>query len=224
MPVQPSPVSAPEVQVEGDSTAVGQGSSQSLQMIEEINEIVIQRVAEQPNQAKPKSSHASLIDPDDGRELNSYPQRRCGKEDWLLAIYGANPPFEVIQGFVKRIWAAYELDKIIQVRKGVFLVWFCNLQDKHTVVHKGIYYFDAKPFLVKGWSREMDLKTEEIQLIWVHFPDLDVKFWGNESLSKIGSILGIPLKTDRHTRDKIMIRCTRLLIDITLEGTFPEYI
>ena len=44
----------------------------------------------------------------------------------------------------------------------------------------------------------MDLKTKEIKLapIRVQFPDLDVKFWGNESLRKIGSILGIPLKTD----------------------------
>ena len=72
----------------------------------------------------------------------------------------------------------------------------------------------------------MDLKTEEIKSlpIWVQFLDLDVKFWGTESLSKIGSILGIPWKMDKYTRDKIMIRYARLLIDISLEGTFPWYI
>jgi len=55
-------------------------------------------------------------------------------------------------------------------------------------------------------------------------PELDIKFWGNESLSKIGSILGIPLKTDRYTKDKVMIKYARMLIDMSLDGQFPHYI
>jgi len=46
---------------------------------------------------------------------------------------GANPSFEIIKGFLKRIWAAYEIDKILYVRKGVFLVWFVHLNDKQAV-------------------------------------------------------------------------------------------
>ena len=40
----------------------------------------------------------------------------------ICSVLGANPPFEAIQGFIKRIWAAFETDKIIQVRKRFF--WF----------------------------------------------------------------------------------------------------
>lgn len=183
-----------------------------------------------------------MVDTDDGIELKFIPIEvinrtkiaKIVQEDvekgidyWQSAVIcsalGANPPFEVIQGFIKRIWAGYELDKIVQVQKWVFLLRFFNLQDKHTVVHKGTSYFDAKPFLVKGWNPEMDLKTEKIKSlpIWVQFLDLDVKFWGNESPSNIGSILGILLRTDKYTRDKTLIRYARLLIDISLEGTFP---
>jgi len=39
---------------------------------------------------------------------------------------GANSPYEVMQGFIKRAWAAYEIDKIIQVRRRAFLVRFYN--------------------------------------------------------------------------------------------------
>ncbi|KAJ8445672.1 hypothetical protein Cgig2_007148 [Carnegiea gigantea] len=45
-----------------------------------------------------------------------------------------------------------------------------------------------------------------------------------ESLSKIGSILGIPLKTDRYTKDKQVIRYARLLVEIQIDGPFPEHI
>jgi len=72
----------------------------------------------------------------------------------------------------------------------------------------------------------MDLKTEEIKSLpnWIQLPDLDVKFCGSENLSKIGSILGIPLMRDEYTRDKSMIKYARLLIDISLDGQFPDYI
>ncbi|KAJ8426158.1 hypothetical protein Cgig2_032640 [Carnegiea gigantea] len=92
---------------------------------------------------------------------------------------------------------------IIHVRKGVFLVRFGNLQDKQMEEGSGVCYFDSKPFL---------------------FPILDMKFWGAESLSKIGRLLGIPLKTDRYTKERSVLRYARLLINIPLDGSFPDYI
>ncbi|KAJ8429998.1 LOW QUALITY PROTEIN: hypothetical protein Cgig2_033923 [Carnegiea gigantea] len=124
---------------------------------------------------------------------------------WSYALYW-------VQTLHMKIWATYEIDKIIRVRRGVFL-------GKILVEEKVVYFFDAKPFLVKGWNPEMDLKTEEIKslAIWIQLADLDVKFWSSESLSKIESILGIPLKIDKYTRDKSIIKCARILIDISLD-------
>ncbi|KAJ8445597.1 hypothetical protein Cgig2_018538 [Carnegiea gigantea] len=80
--------------------------------------------------------------------------------------------------------------------------------------------------VVKGWNPQLDLQIENIRSlpIWVQLPELDIKFWGNESLSKIGSILGIPLKTDRYTKDKTVIRYACMLIDMQLDGHFPDNI
>jgi len=68
-----------------------------------------------------------------------------------------------MQGFIRRIWGAYGIDKILQVRKGVFIIRFQNIQDKLTVEKRGIYYCDAKPVLVEGWNPQMDLQTENIK-------------------------------------------------------------
>ncbi|KAJ8438666.1 hypothetical protein Cgig2_031631 [Carnegiea gigantea] len=45
-----------------------------------------------------------------------------------------------------------------------------------------------------------------------------------QSLSKLGSILGIPLKTDKYTKEKTMLKYARLFVEIPLEGNFPDFI
>ena len=89
---------------------------------------------------------------------------------------------------------------------------------------KGLYY--SKPFLVKGWNSEMDLLTESIKSLplCVQLPNLDIKCWGQSSLSKIGSTMGIPIKTDKYTRDRTMLKYARLLIEVNLEGPFPDFV
>ncbi|KAJ8434397.1 hypothetical protein Cgig2_014244 [Carnegiea gigantea] len=169
------------------------------------------------------STYASLVDPEEGTDLKFVPTTvvnglKCAQllnEDvddeiayWQNAliyfVLGANPPFEV--------------------QRGVFLVRFTNLQDKIQVEKKGIYCFDSKPFLVESWNPETDLHIETIKSLplWVHLPNLDIKYWGLSSLSKICSVLRIPIKMDRYTKEKTWIRCARVLIDISIEGPFPE--
>ncbi|KAJ8431362.1 hypothetical protein Cgig2_002085 [Carnegiea gigantea] len=72
----------------------------------------------------------------------------------------------------------------------------------------------------------MDLCTEKIESlpIWIQLPDLGLKYWGPSSFSKICSTLGIPLKTDKFTKDRAMIRFAKVMVDMKLEGPFPEYI
>ena len=70
---------------------------------------------------------------------------------------GSNPPFEVMDGFVHRIWKSMDIDKVIMVRKWVFLVRFTNLLDKMTVVQRGVYFFVRKLFIVKAWNEGLAL-------------------------------------------------------------------
>ena len=144
----------------------------------------------------------------------------------LCTVLGANPPFEVMKGFFNRIWANYAIDKILYVRKGVFMVGFVHLNDKIFVENKGCYFFDNEAMLVKGWIPSMDLQTETIRSlpIWVQLHGLDIKYWGMQSLSKIGSILGIHMKIDKFPKDRHVIRYARLLIEMPMEGPFPDHI
>ncbi|KAJ8429032.1 hypothetical protein Cgig2_000379 [Carnegiea gigantea] len=90
----------------------------------------------------------------------------------------------------------------------------------------GSIFFDSKPMIVKGWNPEMELHTETIKTlpIWVQFPNLGIKYWGAESLSKLESIMGIALKTYRYTMEKTLLQYARLLIEMPLDSMIPEHI
>ena len=191
------------------------------------------------------SSYATLVNPNKGSALKFIPAQtinvvQCAKitcEDvepeityWLTSVIcsvlGANPPLEVIEGYFRKIWKSLDIDKINLVRNGLFLVRLNNLDDHKLVVQKGAYYFDRKPLLVKPWNPEFDLQTESLTSlpIWVHLHDLDLKYWGMDSLRNIGSTLGIPLKTDKYTMEKRVLKYARRLIDIQVDASFPDHV
>ncbi|KAJ8421919.1 hypothetical protein Cgig2_025305 [Carnegiea gigantea] len=58
----------------------------------------------------------------------------------------------------------------------------------------------------------------------IQLPELDIKYWEMQGLSKIGSMLGFPLKTDKYTKQKSTLRYARLLVEMSLDGQFPDYI
>ncbi|KAJ8426160.1 hypothetical protein Cgig2_032642 [Carnegiea gigantea] len=174
------------------------------------------------------SSYASLIDPDKGLSLNFIESEvingtkitKIDHQDvaseinyWnqaiLCTVLEANPP---LGGFIRRIWNQYGIDKVVAAWKGLYLVRFHSLEDKEAVLQKGIYYFDGKPFIINAWNEELELDESSIN---------SLPIW---SLSKLGSLLGIPLKADRHTKDKTFLNYARAMIDITLDGLFPDFV
>ena len=72
----------------------------------------------------------------------------------------------------------------------------------------------------------MEMNMEVIQSIplWVQFPELDIRCWGNNSLSKLGSIIGVPIMTNKYTKNKEYLHYDRMLMDVAMEGPFPDTI
>ncbi|KAJ8439959.1 hypothetical protein Cgig2_013586 [Carnegiea gigantea] len=59
--------------------------------------------------------------------------------------------------------------------------------------------------------------TDSVQL-----PELNIKYRGIDSLRKIGSLVGLPIKTDKKTRERSMLSYARLLVEMDLKGAFPK--
>lgn len=56
---------------------------------------------------------------------------------------------------------------------------------------------------------------------WVQLPSLHPKFRSRPSLSKIGSLVGKPLRTHQITCDRTKLHYARILVEMNVEEVFP---
>ncbi|KAL9235695.1 hypothetical protein vseg_010434 [Gypsophila vaccaria] len=86
-------------------------------------------------------------------------------------ILGANPPWEVVEGFIRRIWTKYNIDKISFMPHRIFLVRFNSNDMKEKVLHSGYYLFNNKPLIVIPWTKNMEMKVDKVKTVpvWVQF-------------------------------------------------------
>ncbi|KAJ8445967.1 hypothetical protein Cgig2_001285 [Carnegiea gigantea] len=142
-------------------------------------------------------SYVAMVDPSEGTllefilviEINGIKCAKLVEEDvaqeiayWqnavLCCVLGANPPIEAIDVYVRRIWIGYEIDKVLLIKNGLYLVRFKELKDAMVVAQKGVFHFDQKPFIVRAWNPEMDMNIDTITSlpIWIQFYELDIKY------------------------------------------------
>ncbi|KAJ8423454.1 hypothetical protein Cgig2_012911 [Carnegiea gigantea] len=139
--------------------------------------------------AQTPGSYAALVDPEEEaalkfialKEINEKKCAKIEKNDIqskveycanvvICGLIRSNPPTEIIDGNVHRIWSKFEINIVVLVRK------------------------------------------EPV-----------IKYWGLDSLSKLGSMLGVLIKTDRVTKEKTALSYAHMLIEMKLNETFPEY-
>ncbi|KAK9667989.1 hypothetical protein RND81_13G026700 [Saponaria officinalis] len=149
-------------------------------------------------------------------------------EYWSTAVVGyvlgANPPHEVLSGFIKRIWGKFEYDNISFLQNGVFLVHFKSKEVQAKVVELGFPMFDTKPVVVKAWSPEVCLEKEMVSVVptWIRLNGLALKFWGEGCLLKIASLVGVPIRLDAATSLKHRLGYARVLVEVPLGGKCVE--
>ncbi|XP_074290351.1 uncharacterized protein LOC141617081 [Silene latifolia] len=117
-------------------------------------------------------------------------------EFWSTAVYcfiiGARPPWMVVNGFIKQVWSGFAIDKISFMTNGIFIVRFKTKEHQQKALDYGSLMFDSKPVIVNEWRPEACLVKHDVQVIpiWVKLQGLDIKFWGMNSLKKIGGSIG----------------------------------
>ncbi|VFQ86934.1 unnamed protein product [Cuscuta campestris] len=170
-------------------------------------------------------------------EINGTRVAKFSKEDilepsryWdaamILCILGANPPLEVVNGFVSRIWNMYHIDEVSVLKEGQFIVMFQKEEDRDEVIKRKYYYFDNKPALVQKWRPGKHVDVTELRdiPIWVKFPDLDMRYWSLTGLRKLGSLIGKPVRRDKATAERSKHAYARILVEVGVYQEFPQQI
>lgn len=93
------------------------------------------------------------IDFDDAKDEITYWENAI-----VCFVVGANPPFQVMEGFIRRIWGKLGIDKVATIRNGLFIVRMKMLEQLDAIIAGGFQFFDRKLVVVKAWHPDMDLQ------------------------------------------------------------------
>ncbi|XP_074315533.1 uncharacterized protein LOC141651732 [Silene latifolia] len=150
-------------------------------------------------------------------------------EFWKSAVYGfvlcANPPVDVVEGFLRRLWAKFPIDRVSFFPNVVFLVRFKTIAARDLVLQQGHFLFNNKPLIVRPWSEDVLLEKSEVKdvPVWVRLHNLPLKFWG-KCLPKIAGLLGAFVRCDAATTDKTRLGFDRVMVDVKFGAPIPESI
>ncbi|VFQ86461.1 unnamed protein product [Cuscuta campestris] len=144
----------------------------------------------------------------------------------VCCILGANPPLEIVKGFLNRIWKTYGIDDVSFLKEGQFIVRFKKEEDRDEIIKRKYYYMDNKPVYVQIWypGVKVDILGRKDIPIWIQLPDLDMKYWGLSALSKIGSSIGQPIRRDGATAARNRWSYARIQIEVQVNQSFPDQI
>ncbi|MDV3201195.1 MAG: DUF4283 domain-containing protein, partial [Sweet potato little leaf phytoplasma] len=125
------------------------------------------------------------------------------------------PPYGVISGFLKKAWGQFGIDKILMNNDGTIIVRFNSVEARNSVLEIGVFHFDRKPMILAPWSgKPMSRGQLDRVPIWIQLTDLSMRFWGASALSKIASLIGLPIMVDKVTQDRNRSNFARVLVEV----------
>ncbi|XP_074314256.1 uncharacterized protein LOC141649465 [Silene latifolia] len=176
---------------------------------------------------KKKVIHEDEEEHDEGLLQFSKEDTQDEVEYWNNAIYcfflEANSPWEILNGFLRRIWSKHSIDKVSFMPNGIVMVRFKEAKDKEEVLNAGHFMFDNKPPIVRAWTAEVELTKENIKDVpaWIRIHDLPLRFWG-KCLPAIAGLVGTYQKSDQATMDKTRLGYARVMVKLTVGNKFPS--
>ncbi|XP_056694797.1 uncharacterized protein [Spinacia oleracea] len=142
----------------------------------------------------------------------------------VCAVLGASPPLSVIEGFFRRIWKNLGVDKVVEIEHGVFIVRFLTMENRDKVLADIKPTFDKKPVICKPWHKDIVHFKDEVKVvpIWIQLNNLELKFWGLHSLSKIVGTIGKFIQADQATIHRDKLQYARVQIEVAITQNLPD--
>ncbi|XP_058776305.1 uncharacterized protein LOC131650615 [Vicia villosa] len=141
----------------------------------------------------------------------------------ILYIIGGDLSMNALKNYMTKTWNFVQLPDMYYNDEGYFILRFRSFSDRDDVLMKGPYTYRNMPVLIREWMLEFRLKDDFLRTlpIWIKLPQLPLCLWGEMSLNKIGSALGIPLVTDECTANKLRVSYARILVEMDITKDLP---
>ena len=128
--------------------------------------------------------------------------------------------------YIMMNWSNVRKPEVFLLVDGYYLIKFQKLSDMNEVLFLGPYSINNRPIILKQWCPKFEFGNEfltEIPL-WVNFPKLPLNCWGEGSLSRIASAIGLPIFADECTTKQTRISYARMLVEVNVTQSIPQKI
>lgn len=176
-----------------------------------------------------------LLLPASKKEAKSIAQLQAlelekGASKWKFAmvfyVIGQTPTITAVSRYVSQTWNHVSKPSIYLHEDGYFVINFVSAEDRDSVIQSGPHLYFGKPIILKTWTPQFHFHNEVLRIIpiWIKLPNLPLNCWTSDSLSRIGSLLGVPICADECTTRQPRISFARLLIEMDVTKELPKSI
>nr|GEU92357.1 zinc knuckle CX2CX4HX4C [Tanacetum cinerariifolium] len=114
---------------------------------------------------------------------------------------GKRMTFLVVEYYARNNWAKHGLKRIMMNTKGFFFFKFDSRVGLEAVLEGGPWLIRKSPIILKKWSMDTRLLTEELTriLIWVKLHYVHIQVFEEDDISLIATFIGKPVMLDSYT-------------------------
>ncbi|KAJ6376465.1 hypothetical protein OIU76_025586 [Salix suchowensis] len=139
-------------------------------------------------------------------------------------VSGEFPGFKALNSIITKSW---HCDAVLNLHESGWLVYkFQNEADKLVVLRGGPYIIYGRTLILKEMPEYFDFNSEEMSIVpvWIKLPNLPLKCWSSNCLSKIASVIGKPILSDKSTSSMARLSYARILVEIDIFNDLPQSI
>lgn len=137
------------------------------------------------------------------------------KQTIIMYVIGDTPTISYLKFFIQKQCEILGNLEIFYHNEGYFIVRFELKEDKNKMPCDGPFMIANGPIIVKDWVANFCFEKQVLKEVplWIRLPKLLLTCWSEDSLSRIGSVIGKPICTDECTSQQTRISYARLLVE-----------
>ncbi|KAL0347743.1 UNVERIFIED_CONTAM: hypothetical protein Scaly_1790300 [Sesamum calycinum] len=137
---------------------------------------------------------------------------------------GRKPYFPHLESYVRSNWR--DLQQISGTSSGFYFFRFKTRAAMEEIIEEGPWLFQGQPIVLQCWEQGMSLRRQKHTQIpvWVRLKHLPMEYWTDDGLGTVASGVGIPLYTDKITKNCSRIDYARATLHEPARITKGEHI
>ncbi|XP_021847403.1 uncharacterized protein [Spinacia oleracea] len=143
-----------------------------------------------------------------------------------MYVVGDVPTIASVKRYIAANWSRVGVPNVFLHDDGYFVIKFNSLAERDEILCKGPYTFFNKPVIIKPWTAAFNFYEEVLKVIplWVKLSNLPLNCWSCDSLSRIASLLGVPVCADDCTTRQQRVSFARLLVEMDVTANLPDHV